>query len=184
MDFLARFERRDFVIVTGLLVFGVAALLGTFVLKPAWESYYEVSHSRDLLVGVIGGNARLDDTIVELQQETRRLRARIYGDVERLPVSEMEAYIMGKLQQVSWNHQIELSGVTPREGDEIDIFQGFVFEIQMVARFFDLVNWLGEIQHDLGFAVLENFTLTADTHDEPDPKLNVRVTITSYRAVD
>ena len=91
---------------------------------------------------------------------------------------------MGKLQQVSWNHQIELSGVTPREGDEIDIFQGFVFEIQMVARFFDLVNWLGEIQHDLGFAVLESFTLTADTQDEPDPKLNVRVTITSYRAVD
>ena len=184
MDFLARFERRDFMIITGLVVFTVAALLGTFVLKPAWQSYSEVSHSRDLLVGVIGGNAQLDDTIVELQQETRKLRARIYGDIVRLPVSEMEAYIIGKLQQVSWNHEIELAGVTPREGEEIDIFQGFVFEIQMYAGFFDLVNWLGEIQHDLGFAVLESFTLTADTPDEADPRLNVRITITSYRAVD
>ena len=171
-------------IITGLAVFAVAALLGMFVLKPAWASYSEIRHSRDLLVDVIGGNAQLDDTIVDLQQETRKLRARIYGDIVRLPVSEMEAYIMGKLQQVSWNHKIELRGVTPREGDEIDIFQGFVFEIQMYAGFFDLVNWLGEIQHDLGFAVLESFTLTADNPDEVDPKLDVRVIITSYRAVD
>lgn len=184
MDFLARFDRRDFIIVTSLALFVVAVLLLTFVIKPAWESYAEVSRSRDLLSGVAGGNKRLDDTIVELQEETRALRARIYGDIVRLPVSEMEAYIMGKLQQVSWNHQVELGGVTPREGDEIDIFQGFVFEIQMYTGFLDLVNWLGEIQHDLGFAVLENFSMTAQTPDQANPRLDVRVTLTSYRAVD
>ena len=184
MDFLARFDRREFAIITGLVLFAIAVLLGTFAIKPAWESYYEISRSRDLLVGAVKGNRELDDTIVTLLADTRELRSRIYGDIVRLPVSEMEAYIMGKLQQISWQHDVELGGVTPREGEEIDIFRGLVFEIQMTAGFFDLVNWLGEIQDDLGFAILENFTMTADTPDEPDPRLNVRVTMTSYRVVD
>ncbi|MEE9254445.1 MAG: hypothetical protein V3U43_05895, partial [Pseudomonadales bacterium] len=108
MDFLARFSRRDFAILSGLAVLVVLLLLATFAIKPAWDSYSKIDRSRDLLLGVARGGQELDQTIVTLQQATRILRGRIYGDIVRLPVSEMEAYIMGKLQEISWNHNVEL----------------------------------------------------------------------------
>lgn len=181
MDFLARFSRRDFVILTSLAMVTVLAGLVTFAIKPAWQSYSTIARSRDVLQRAVKGGQELDATIVKLQAETRNLRSRIYGDIVRLPVSEMEAYVMGKLQQISWNHNVELAGVTPGEGESIDIFKGFVFEVQINASFFDLVNWLGEIQRNLGFAVLERFTITPVDQDQEDPMLNVRVMITSYR---
>ncbi len=61
-----------------------------------------------------------------LQEQHARIEAlkhRLHGDMAKLPVRQMESYIIGRLQRVSWNNKIELVSVEPASGERIQVFQ-------------------------------------------------------------
>ena len=112
------------------------------------------------------------------------LRYRLYGDMANLPVKQVEAYIIGRLQKISWNNGVELVSVEPSTGDRVQIFQEMLFNVQLVGGYDDLYAWLWEARNDLGYVVVKEYALTRSNRDDAEPLLLADLSLASYRAVE
>ena len=101
-----------------------------------------------------------------------------------LPVKQVEAYIIGRLQRISWNNDVELVSVEPSTGDRVQIFQEILFNVQLVGEYEDLYAWLWEARSDLGYVVVKEYGLTRHNSDDREPLLAADLSLASYRAVE
>ncbi|RDH89957.1 MAG: hypothetical protein DIZ77_12145 [endosymbiont of Seepiophila jonesi] len=74
-----------------------------------------------------------------------------------LPAQQMESYIIGRLQKVSWETNVELVSVKPGDGQTVQMFQESLFEVELNAGYFDFFKWLQTIGRDLGFIVIKKY---------------------------
>ena len=130
-----------------------------------------------------------DGRELELQLEQQHesiaeLRYQLDGDMANLPVRQVEAYIIGRLQRVSWDNDVELLSVEPASGERIQIFQELLFNVQLAGRYEDLYRWLLEMREDLGFVVVKEYQLSRADNEDDDPKLLANLSLASYRAVE
>lgn len=101
-----------------------------------------------------------------------------------LPVRQVEAYIIGRLQRVSWNNDVELVSVEPATGERVQIFQEMLFNVRLVGQYDDLYRWLWETRTDLGYVVVKEYGLTRQDNDDEEPLLVADLSLASYRAVE
>ena len=112
------------------------------------------------------------------------LRFRLHGDMANLPVRQVEAYIIGRLQRVSWNNNVELVSVEPATGERVQIFQEILFNVELVGEYDDLYHWLWEARNDLGYVVVKQYGLKRQNDDDEEPLLVAELSLASYRAVE
>jgi Tfp pilus assembly protein PilO len=163
----------------GLLL---AALLSFFVL-PQWRAYRAAELSLTLLQANAQQGASLDTQLDLLRQEVASLERTLNGDAANLPAKKMQAFVIGRLQTISWRNNIELVGIKPRNGVPIAQFNELIFDVDLRGDYFKFFDWLENVGEELGFVVVKSFEMSpvgGDT-EGPDPELQVKLTVASYR---
>jgi Tfp pilus assembly protein PilO len=169
-----------------LMLMGAAALLTvtvlfTYGIWPEVKDYRSLDHSRTVLEKVVESSGALDVEISRIRDDLDSLEHRLHGDTVNLPENQLEAFIIGHLQNISWRNNIQLLGVKPGKGNKVHIFDEVPFEVEVSGDYFDLFNWLQNLGEDLGFVVVKHFTIRPLDQNETSPRLTAKLTIVSYR---
>jgi len=165
----------------GLLV--VAALV-TYAVWPQYKDYRKSVATLRLLQGVTARGDTLGNEMAELKDRIESLNRKLHGDMVNLPKNQMESFIIGRLQGISWRNHVELLSVTPGVGGRVQLFEEVLFNVRISGDYFDLYQWLQDMREELGYVVVKQFSITPAPSAEGVQRLNAAFTIVSYREVD
>lgn len=181
-ELLEKLDQRQLkLIMLGTLTLLTGALFA-YVVWPQTKAYREALQSRAVLDNV-GANENLPEELANLQKDVAVLQQRLHGDMANLPAEQMEAYIVGRLQGISWRNSVELVSVEPRQGGMVEEFREILFNVELTGNYFDLYEWVREVARELGFVVIKEYEMTPLGEAEEEPPLAVKLTLASYRAV-
>ncbi len=105
----------------------------------------------------------------------------LHGDMANLPIREIEAFVIDRLQGIAWNHDVMLEGVQPVSGETIEAFREILFKLEISGHYDDLFAWLNELRTELGFTVIKEYQMDRVGDSAHDPLLRVQLTLASYR---
>ena len=180
-DFLQRTEPRSIgMILSGLLLLIITAQL-MYLLWPQIKAYNKVSSSHQLLQTAVSSNEGLELQLANARTDVESLGNQLHGDMAGLPAKQMEAYIIGRLQKVSWETDVELISVKPGDGKRVQMFQESLFDVELKAGYLDFFQWLNSIARDLGFIVIKKYAIQPTGSSLQDPDLNITLTMVSFR---
>ena len=183
-DFLESAEPRVIGLMLATIVFLVTTLLVMYLLWPQFKEYRELNNSHQILMQAAGNQDGLEQQLQTTQSEVEKLSYRLHGDMAGLPDKQMESYIIGRLQKISWNSGVELASVVPGQGQQVQMFQEMLFDVRINASYFNFFNWLQSINEELGYIVVKRFEISPQRgRDEAKPKLSINLTLVSYRMV-
>jgi Tfp pilus assembly protein PilO len=153
----------------------------TYILMPEYQAYAKSVRDRAVLeVAVQKGNA-IQQELVALRKDVENLSRTLHGDMANLPEKQLEAFVIGRLQRISWKNRIDLVSVKPRKGDVVETFREALFDVEITGDYFDLFAWLQSLEKELGFVVVKQYILRPLESGKEDPRLSARLTIVSYR---
>lgn len=182
-DYLENADPRTLALGLGAIVLLACLIQVIYLLWPQLQRYNELAASHSVLLGAANSEAGL---LQELQSSSSRvegLERNLHGDMAGLPVEQMESYIIGRLQKVSWETNVELISVKPGIGQQVQMYQESLFDIQIHARYHDFFSWLNTIGHELGFIVVKRYRIHPQGKELTDPVLDITLTMVSYRIV-
>lgn len=178
---LANMEPRIILLLMASIALLVAAALGSYVIWPEARSYRESLNTLSTLESVVSQQSSLETQLASLQDELDSLQGQLHGDMVNLPDNQMESFVIGRLQGISWRNKIELMGVRPGKGGIIQGFEEILFDVEVAGDYFDLYAWLQELGKELGFVVVKSFNIRPLDTGDTAPRLTARLTIVSYR---
>ncbi len=178
---LASVSRSSFLTTLGLCFLVVVAAVLSYAVAPKLKAYRSVMQSYAVLGSVVTTNKFLRQDLQELKHDISELEQHLNGDSARLPFKQFESHIIGRLQDMAWQHNIVLSGVQPKKGKKIDQFREMLFRVTLRGSYFDIYDLLSDFQTGLGFVVVKKFNLTPYKGRNKGSSLRVRMTIASYR---
>lgn len=182
MSFFQKIDVRSLNLLLGGITLVCAAALFSYLLWPQFTAYRSAVESRDSLQSVVANDNKLIETLGALRNEVRTLRQSLNGDLAALPAKEMQGYIIGRLQGISWRNSVEFLGMQPREGNPIENFQEILFDVQLLGDYFDLYNWLRDASKELGFVVIKQYQMAPVRPDDDNAPLGVKMTMAVYRS--
>lgn len=181
---LSRFSRRDFFLILSLLVFAVTSIAFTFLVLPKLKTYLAIAKTESALAMVVDNGVFLDSQITDLSGDIESLQRRLHGDMASLPLKEIEAHVVGKLQQISWQNDIQLVGIEPAAGETIETFHEVLFRVTLAGEYLNMYQWLREVSTDLGFVLVKQYEMQPMDNRTQNPRLSVRLTMATYRALN
>ncbi|MDH3533025.1 MAG: type 4a pilus biogenesis protein PilO [Gammaproteobacteria bacterium] len=183
-DFLQKVSLREL----RLLLFGIGAVITAAIVVsiviPNAKALTVASKEVRILEEAARDGDELERHLQEQHAKIEELRYRLHGDMANLPVRQVEAYIIGRLQRVSWNNNVELVSVEPATGERVQIFQEMLFNVRLVGQYRDLYRWLWEARDDLGYVVIKEYELRRQDNEDETPQLLADLSLASYRAVE
>lgn len=169
------------VLLIGLLLITAMAL---YMIKPQYQRFSENSVSFEMLNSQIDDQAQLQASIDNEHQRIKALQLELHGEAGDMPVNEMEAYLVGRLQGLAWEAGIELAGVRPGQAKRIMEFEEISFKVDVTGEYKDLYNWLNRIGDTLGFMLVSNYEISLAGKISNEIPLKMSVTIVFYRAAE
>ena len=170
-----------------LLLAGIAGLLLAaavfYLVLPQYKSLNMAVETRVNMREAVSKGKAVYGELESLEDEVAELRQRVHGDMANRPLKQMESYIIGRLQKISWQHSVELRGVAPGPGRSVQMFKEIVFDVELVGDYFDLVAWLRELSQQLGFVVVKEYRLRPLNATADEPQLALNLKMVSYRLV-
>ena len=176
-------EPRVLVLLMASVALLVIAALGSYVIWPELRDYRKSMGTLTVLRDVTSRGENLEQEMAVLRSSVDMLNKELHGDMVNLPENEMESFIIGRLQTISWRNNIDLLRVTPGNGNTVRIFEEVLFEVIVSGDYFDIFNWLQALREDLGFVVVKRFDLRPESGSESGERLRANFTIVSYREV-
>ncbi len=174
-------EIRLLFLGAGAVSFSLISL--TFVVPNA-NSLRQTIREVTTLQTIAQDGDSLSAQLARQHESNDEIQYKLQGDMANLPIRQVEAYIIGRLQHVSWNNEIELVSVAPATGDRLQIFQEMLFNVQLAGQYEDLYRWLLEAREELGFVVVKEYTLTRQDAADQQPRLLANLSLATYRAVE
>ena len=159
----------------------LAAALFVYVLLPQIKSYRTATENRQVLRKAAQAGEAVSAQLTTLKEEIGTLERRLHGDTANLPPRQLESFVIGRLQNISWSNDVELVGVQPRIGDRVQMFTESLFEIELYGSYRGLFSWLAEVGDDLGFVVIKEYQMRPAEDQPKNPRLHVELTLASYR---
>ena len=156
----------------------------TYVVLPEWRAYQSTGSSLQLLRANVTEGASLETQLDAMRAEVERMERTLNGDASNLPAKQMEAFVIGRLQTISWRNDVTLVSVKPREGTPLNQFRELVFDVKLEGSYFDLFDWLNNIGKELGFVVVKRFDIKSSnaSANGDQPPLRVDLTMAAYRS--
>lgn len=180
---LSRFDRRELWLILAITVFAVVALLFTYLVFPKIKIFRGVSQTEITLSKIVENGDQLDTQLAQLNGDIDVLRRRLHGDMASLPEKEIEAYVVGKLQRMSWQNNVQLVGIEPSAGATIESFHEILFRVSLAGDYFDMYQWLREVSSELGFVLIKQYEMKPIDNLAQEPRLSVTLTMATYRAL-
>ncbi len=166
--------------ILSLLMLVVFAALTVYGVVPKYKAWVKSNHSYELLSNAAGSTVDLNEQINKMDSELKELQHKLNGDSASLPFKQFESHVIGQLQEVAWQHNVQLASITPRRGDRVDMFREMLFEVDISGDYFDIHRLLKEFRNKLGFVVVKQFDLKPG-NDSAKKWLDVSLTLASYR---
>ena len=179
---LNRFDRKEFGPILALVIFTVVSLLFTYWVLPKFKTYRGIVKTEITLRQVVENDALLDAQLAQLHRDVDMLERRLHGDMANLPEKEIEAYVIDKLQRVSWQNNVQLVGIEPSAGDTIESFHEILFRVSLAGDYFDMYQWLQQVSSELGFVLIKQYEMKPTDNLSRNPRLSVQLTMATYRA--
>ncbi len=184
-DLLKQLSRRQLTMIGGGLLALLAAALLTYVVQPRFKEFRATHASFTLLEATTGSSAGLDAQVTELRAHVEVLERTFHGDMANLPLKQMEAFIIGRLQGISWGNDVQFVGVQPADGGLSGPFRELLFNVELQGQYFDVFAWLEAVREQLGFVVIKQFEMSPiNQSGVGEPELQVSLTMASYRWVE
>lgn len=162
----------------------VTAALAVSIMVPNLKSFRAAATTVSALETAAMDGVELQRHLQEKTALVEELKFRLHGDMAKLPAKEVEAYIIGRLQRISWNNDVELLSVEPASGDRVQIFQEMLFNVRLAGQYDDLYKWLWETRNELGFVVIKEYSLQRRDEADEQPRLLADLSLASYRAAE
>jgi Tfp pilus assembly protein PilO len=172
--------RTHMLLMASLAVLLLAALAGRVV----WPQYRHYSQSRNtlqMLESVMARGDGLDRKMQALQEQVAALNHRLHGDMVDLPQNQMESFIIGRLQKISWRNHIELDSVRPGNGSKVQAFEEIQFDVRISGDYFDIYQWLQDMRNELGYVVVKQFDIRRSESGSASRQLHASFTIVAFR---
>ena len=183
-EVLAKFSPRELLLgLAGAGVIVTAALFMSLVL-PELKALLAVTKTIGVLEEAAVDGEQLDSRLQARRSAIDDMRYQLHGDMANLPAKQVEAFIIGRLQKLSWSNDVDLVSVEPMVGERVDVFQETLFNVRLSGRYFDLYRWLWEARSELGFVVVKQFDLSRVSENDTDPVLVANLSLASYRPVE
>lgn len=180
---LKRLDPRTLRLLMVAVVTITAVALGTYLIWPLATEYREASKALTMLERVARRGQAMDEEIRAAELRVTNLEKRLHGDMVNKSDNELEAFVLGRMQSISWRNDIELASVKPSKGSRVLDFEEVQFEVQVAGLYFDLFDWLRDLNRELGFVVVKRFTIRSTERQAAEPRLIATFTIVSYRGV-
>ena len=152
-----------------------------YVLKVPFKEFRQSQQVMLLLENEIKTGIPLESQISAFQQQIEKLNLKLRGNSPQLPVNQMIAFVIGQLDQIARQHNVKLLSVQPGSSESIFNFRELPFHVELQGNYFDLFNWLFEIENELGPIVIKQFKFTSETKSSDR---FFSLTITSYQFIE
>jgi type II secretory pathway component PulM len=172
--------RQQLLLASGAFVL-LAAAMFSYILLPPIKAYRESTAARTILADVASKGQAVSQQLESLEIEVEALRKQLHGDTANLAAEQLESFVIGRLQTISWRNDVELMSIVPSAGGTVQVFQESVFRVELSGSYRDLVEWLGELNTELGFVVIKEYSMQPIEAVAINPALLVNLSIASYR---
>ncbi len=149
-----------------------------YLFKKPLAEYGQMKERRILLQETVDSGAQLANDISDCRQQIDALTKRLQGDSPLLPVNQMIAHTIDRLDSISSRHDIQLISVTPDKIQSVNIFEETPFSIEVRGNYQGLVDWLRGVEQELAPMVVKHFEITPQTGLD---LLTMRLEMASYR---
>lgn len=166
-------------LLISLILFTITAGF-LYVLKQPFQDFREAQQTLDLLATEIQTGVPLGDQVELFQKQNAQLHQKLHSDSRKLPLNQMIAFVIGRMDKIAESHDVKLISVEPGHGEKIFMFQELPFHVAVNGDYFSLFDWLDQVERDLGPIVIKNFELTS----EPNSAVRrLTLTLVSYQFV-
>lgn len=173
-------------VLAGGLLLLVTALFFQLV-WPQVKALRSLRASQAILLASGGNPSELARQVTALKSEVAGLRHRLQGDLGDLPPRQVEAHVIGLLQQLCWRHRLELASVIPQAGEQVHVFRETVFDLEVHGEYADFAAWLAEAREKLGFLVVKHYEIAPleapAAAPGTSPRLAAKLRIGAWRKV-
>ncbi len=173
---------REFRLVLLGLGLLVTAIVVSAALLPGVKSYRSAAKTVALLEDAKENSADLEQQLQARHANIEDLKFRLHGDMANLPLKQVESYVIGRLQKISWRNDVELVSVKPASGQQVQIFSEVLFNIELMGEYNDIYRWLWDAKNELGFIVVKEYGMRRRDNNDDNPQLLAEVSLASYRA--
>ena len=177
-------EPKSLALILLLLGFVIATAMALYMVKPQYQRFSESSNSFAMLNGQIDDQAQLQRAIDSERNKIREMQLKLHGEAGDMPVNEMEAFLVGRLQGLAWESGIELAGVRPGQAKRIMEFEEMSFKVDVTGEYRNLYQWLSRIGDRLGFMLVSHYEISLTGRKSDQTNLKMQVTMVFYRAAD
>ena len=166
--------------MAGVFVLTTAALL-SYGLLPLVSEYRLSLHTLKMLEDAVTNADSLNKEIENIENETSMLEKNMHGEMENLPDKEIEAYIIGRLQEVSWGHRVKLLGVRPGMVNTMAGLVEIPFDVEVSGDYFDIYGWIQNLDAELRFMAITHFVISPQNSGGVTQELKASITVVAYR---
>ena len=180
---LRQLDPRSLRLILVLVWVMLTAALLLYALKPQYLGYRQGVASRHLLENRVADEVQLNRNIASARLDLDELRKKLHGDVEDVPLNQMESYLIGRLQDVSWDVNIELVGIRPGHATRVLAFEELAFEVEVRGDYQSLYAWLHELTEKLGFILVKRYDIAPVSDKNKADQLRMQLTMVFYRTI-
>lgn len=177
-------DTRSLKLIVALSCIVIVAAIMLYMIKPQYLDFKSKRETSAMLKNQIQNQEQLQKSIDETRSQIKALSLQLHGEAGSMPVNEVEAYLVGRLQELAWGAGIELLGVKPGVSKRVMSFEEISFEVDVGGEYDHIYNWLDEIGNVLGFMLVTNYQMSLTNQQNNKTALNMHVTIVFYRAAD
>ena len=160
----------------------ITAIVITTAFVPQVKEHRSSVRAVTVLEAAKESTANLEQQLQDRNANIEELNFRLHGDMEKLPLKQVESYVIGRLQKISWDNDVELLSVKPATGQQVQVFSEILFNIELVGEYDNIYHWLWDAKNELGFVVVKEFGMRRRDNVDDNPKLLAEVSLASYRA--
>ena len=179
---LRKTSERDLILLLALVAFAVTVAFFTLAVLPRINAYRALFKTETTLTQIVKSEGTLDTQLADLSGDITALQKRLQGDMAALPEKEIEAYVVGSLQRLSWKNKVQLISIEPSAGHTIESFHELLFQVKLEGGYFDMYRWLQETSGELGFVLIKQYEMKSIDTSTQNPRLSVTLTMATYRA--
>jgi Tfp pilus assembly protein PilO len=164
-------------LLVSLLVLTVLASY-FYILKQPFHDFSQAQQNLEMLETEMQNGIPLDNQIKLIKEDITSLHQQLNGSGQKLPLNQTIAFVIGQMDKIAANHNVKLTSVEPGEVEKIFLFQEIPFHVEVIGNYFNLFDWLNQVESDLGPIVVKEFELM------PEPNLATRrfiLTLVSYQ---
>lgn len=175
---IASYPLRQIYLVFGSVVFLALTAVTMLGIKPLYERYDRISWELKSLRALDYSSSTA--SLAPLETEVRAYERTLLGDLQNVPVRQLESHIIAALQSSAWQTEVNLLSIEPLDTLENMPYREIAFRLEIEGKYFNLDDWIASVTDQLGYVVFKEYTLRVKEQGL-DPTLSARVLLAAYR---